>query len=178
MVFKKNPDLLAERAKYTQAVGALPGDQLLVNFIALFGPALSLLVVGLDHRFGWTDLVAPCGQYVAALLVALAHGLSMWAMVANRYFSAVSRIQKDRGQVVVTDGPYRLVRHPAYAGGLLASLALPFMLNALTALPPALVGFVALIIRTRNEDCMLMQELPGYKEYAQRTRFRLIPGIW
>jgi protein-S-isoprenylcysteine O-methyltransferase Ste14 len=99
-------------------------------------------------------------------------------MVANRFFSAVVRIQRDRGHEVVTTGPYRVLRHPAYAGGLLAYLSFPFMLDALWALLPALGVVAALIARTALEDRALNAELPGYAAYAARTRSRLIPGLW
>jgi protein-S-isoprenylcysteine O-methyltransferase Ste14 len=99
-------------------------------------------------------------------------------MVENEYFSAVARIQEDRGQEVVTSGPYRIVRHPSYAGSLLASLALPFMLEALWSLIPAGIMAAALAIRTALEDRMLREELEGYQSYAERTRSRLIPGVW
>jgi protein-S-isoprenylcysteine O-methyltransferase Ste14 len=98
--------------------------------------------------------------------------------VVNRYFSAVARIQQDRGQVVVTTGPYRIVRHPSYAGALVASLALPIMLDAIWALVPALVMVVALVIRTGLEDRMLRDELDGYESYAEETPYRLLPGLW
>ena len=99
-------------------------------------------------------------------------------MVANRFFSAVVRIQTDRGQTVVTSGPYRLVRHPGYAGGMLAWLAAPLALDSLWALLPAALTALALVIRTILEDRMLHAGLPGYAEYAQRTRARLLPGVW
>jgi protein-S-isoprenylcysteine O-methyltransferase Ste14 len=99
-------------------------------------------------------------------------------MIVNRFFSAVARIQADRGQVVVTTGPYRFVRHPSYAGGLLAALAIPLMLDALWTYIPTLVLCIPLVIRTAFEDRLLLEGLDGYTNYARNTRFRLIPGIW
>ena len=137
-----------------------------------------MIVVGLDQRFGWSTIIPEIGQYLAALVVAGGSGLAVWASVVNPYFSAVARIQRDRGQVVVTTGPYRIVRHPSYAGALLASLAIPIMLDAIWALVPALLLVVALIIRTKLEDRMLMEELGGYPAYAAETSYRLILGVW
>jgi protein-S-isoprenylcysteine O-methyltransferase Ste14 len=88
------------------------------------------------------------------------------------------RIQADRGHKVVTTGPYRLVRHPAYAGLIVFMLASALALESLWALIPAAMVVVVLIVRTALEDRTLLAELPGYAEYAQRTRFRLLPGIW
>jgi protein-S-isoprenylcysteine O-methyltransferase Ste14 len=178
IVLKRNPDTLRERARFTESEGTKSWDRLLVGIVGIYGPMAMTIVAGLDHRFGWSETIAAPWQYVAAMGVAGAYGLAVWAMVVNPYFSAVARIQEDRGQEVVTSGPYRLVRHPSYAGALVASLAFPFMLDALWALIPAVGMAVALIVRTRLEDRMLLEELAGYEEYAEDTRHRLIPGLW
>ena len=178
IVFKRNPDTLRERARFTTAEGTESWDRILVAIVGLLGPMAMVIVVGLDQRFGWSTIIPEIGQYLAALVVAGGYGLAVWAMVVNPYFSAVARIQRDRGQVVVTTGPYRIVRHPSYAGALLASLAIPIMLDAIWALVPALLLVVALIIRTKLEDRMLMEELGGYPAYAAETSYRLIPGVW
>jgi len=178
LAWRRNPDLLRERARFTQAEGTQPWDRVLVGIGALYGPLAMMVVAGLDHRLGWSMSIPVYGQYLAAAAVAVGFGLGVWAMAVNPYFSAVARLQRDRGQVVVTSGPYRLVRHPSYAGGLLATLALPFMLSALWALAPGLVIVAVLVIRTKLEDEMLMDGLEGYRQYAQRTRYRLIPGVW
>jgi protein-S-isoprenylcysteine O-methyltransferase Ste14 len=110
--------------------------------------------------------------------VALGYGLAVWAMSVNPFFSAVARIQTDRGHTVIAAGPYRSVRHPAYAGGLLSALTLPLMLDAPWALLPGLAMAAALILRTHIEDTALQVGLPGYREYARSNRSRLIPGVW
>lgn len=153
-------------------------DRVLVMIVGLFGPVATMIVAGLDHRWGWSAIVPEVGQALAPLVIAAGYGLAVWAMVENRYFSAVARIQKDRGQKVVTTGPYRLVRHPSYAGAILGYLAVPVMLDALWSLIPAMVMLVALTIRTGLEDQMLREELEGYQSYAEKTRYRLIPGLW
>lgn len=178
IVFKRNPETLRERARFTSSEGTKPWDRVLVMIVGLFGPMATMLVAGLDRRFGWSGSVPVPVQYLAALVVAAGYSLAVWAMVVNPYFSAVARIQEDRGQVVVKTGPYRIVRHPSYAGAVLASLALPFMLETLWALAPALGMAVAVVIRTRLEDCMLREGLPGYESYAKETRYRLMPGVW
>jgi protein-S-isoprenylcysteine O-methyltransferase Ste14 len=99
-------------------------------------------------------------------------------MVENAFFSSVARIQEDRAQEVVTTGPYRIVRHPSYAGALVAALALPFMLDAMWALIPAVMLGAVLVLRTALEDRMLSEELEGYQRYMERTRYRLVPGLW
>jgi protein-S-isoprenylcysteine O-methyltransferase Ste14 len=99
-------------------------------------------------------------------------------MVVNAYFIATVRIQDDRGQQVISHGPYAFVRHPGYFGTILMNLAVPFLLNSLWALIPALGVAAVLIVRTYLEDEILQEELPGYKEYTQKVHFRLFPGIW
>lgn len=174
----KNPDLLRERAQFTSAEGTPPADRWLVSIVGIIGPTFMSLVAGLDHRWGWSPALPTAVQNIGALVVAAAYGLAVWAMVVNRYFSAVVRVQKDRGQTVVSNGPYAIVRHPAYASSLWAALAFPFMLNALWALLPGLGLCIALVLRTRLEDALLQAELPGYQAYANQTRYRLLPGIW
>jgi protein-S-isoprenylcysteine O-methyltransferase Ste14 len=99
-------------------------------------------------------------------------------MVANRYFSGIVRIQTDRGHQVVSAGPYRFVRHPGYVGGILASFAMPLALGSVVALIPAVISVALTVVRTALEDKTLQAELPGYADYAQRVRHRLLPGVW
>jgi protein-S-isoprenylcysteine O-methyltransferase Ste14 len=178
MVWRKWPDALRERGRFTEAEGVQSWDRFLSFVVGLLGPTVIGIVAGLDHRFGWSPTLPGTVVAVATLLVAVGFGLGAWAMVANRYFSAVARIQRDRGQSVVSRGPYRFVRHPAYAGALLSGLATPVMLSALWAWVPALGAMVAVVVRTRLEDRMLLEGLEGYADYAEDTPYRLIPGIW
>jgi len=178
VVLRRNPETLRERARFTSSEGTKAWDRILVMIVGLYGPMATMSVAGLDHRWDWSAIVPEAGQYLATLLVAGGYGLAVWAMVENRYFSSVARIQKDRGQQVVTTGPYRIARHPSYAGAILASLALPMMLDAVWSLIPAMIVVVALIVRTGLEDRMLRAELEGYQGYAEKTRYRLIPGVW
>jgi protein-S-isoprenylcysteine O-methyltransferase Ste14 len=178
IVLRRNPALLRERADFAGAEGTKRWDRFLVLIVGLIGPMVMVVIAGLDQRFGWSDLVPTFGQWIAALFIAAGYGMAVWAMVVNPYFSAVVRIQQDRGQVVITTGLYRLVRHPSYAGALVASVAFPIMLDALWALIPAIPMIIAVVIRTKLEDDMLRAELDGYAAYAQATPWRLIPGIW
>ncbi len=172
------PDMLHERAHSLDAADIPQWDRWLMPVVALFGLFVSVLVAGLDHRNGWSAEVTTGVQWVAALLVAAGYLLSSWAFLSNRFFSAMARIQTERNHTVVESGPYRFVRHPGYAGGLLSYLAFPFMLGTLLALIPAVLTGVALILRTALEDRMLQKGLHGYAEYARRVRSRLIPGVW
>jgi len=99
-------------------------------------------------------------------------------MLANRFFSSHVRIQTERGHQVVDRGPYRIVRHPGYAGLLVTWVAAPLFFSSYWMLIPTVIAIAAGVWRAALEDHTLQEELPGYKEYARRVRYRLLPGIW
>ena len=174
----KHPDLAAERARWTEGQDYKSWDRKLMPIIAIYGPLLMWLVAGLDKRFNGSPQLPLILELATFAVVILGYLFSAWAMVVNRFFSAVVRIQTERGHTVVTTGPYRFVRHPGYAGGAIGYLATPLALGTLWVFVPALLTIAALVIRTALEDRTLQAELPGYAEYTQRTRYRLLPGVW
>lgn len=178
LVARKNPDLLAERAQASEGEGVKPWDKAIVPLIAIYGPIVTWIVAGLDVRFGWSPQIPLVLQLAALIIVALGSAVGTWAMVANKFFSAYVRIQTDREHTVATGGPYRYVRHPGYAGGLIAWLVAPVMFGSLWAFIPAGVVVCATIVRTALEDKSLLEELNGYRDYAQQVRYRLVPGLW
>jgi protein-S-isoprenylcysteine O-methyltransferase Ste14 len=95
-----------------------------------------------------------------------------------KFFSITVRIQTDRGQKVIQNGPYRVIRHPGYIGGILMGIGNALVLGSLWALIPAGIMAIMLIIRTSLEDLTLQKELPGYLEYTKKVVYRLIPGLW
>ena len=137
-----------------------------------------LIVCGLDGgRFGW----APLSTWVRVLgwlAMVAAAGLVWWTASVNTFLSRTVRIQEERGQRVITDGPYRYVRHPMYTGVILFVLSIPAVLGSGWGMAVGVVIGVVFVIRTALEDRTLRAELPGYKEYAQQTRYRLLPRIW
>ncbi len=137
-----------------------------------------LILAGLDAgRFTWAE--APlAGQMLGWLGAVLAGYLVFMSASVNTFLSRTVRIQNDREQKVIDTGPYGRVRHPMYLGVIVLMVSIPLLLGSLWALiPGGLIG-VLFIIRTKLEDRTLMDELPGYREYAQRVRYRIIPGIW
>lgn len=174
---RRNPDIISERARSMDMQDAKPWDKILSPALA-FGSLLILIVAGADKGFGWTTPFTLNAKLAALLVVILGYAIGSWALVENKFFSGVVRIQTDRGHRVVTTGPYRFVRHPGYAGALWTYLATPILFDSLWAFIPSLLLFAVLVLRTSLEDRTLQAELPGYAEYAQRTRFRLFPGIW
>jgi len=135
-------------------------------------------VAGLDERFGWSHQITPVIHLIGLTFYGLGQGLFSWAMASNKNFSTAVRIQMDRGHTVATSGPYRYIRHPGYMGYIVSSLGMALALGSLWAIIPA--GLIAcfLVVRTVLEDRTLQDELPGYKDYAQGVRYRLLPGIW
>lgn len=174
---RRNPDIISERARSMDMQDAKPWDKILSPALA-FGSLLILIVAGADKGFGWTTPFTLNAKLAALLVVILGYAIGSWALVENKFFSGVVRIQTDRGHRVVTTGPYRFVRHPGYAGALWTYLATPILFDSLWAFIPSLLLFAVLVLRTSLEDRTLQAELPGYAEYAQRTRYRLFPGIW
>ncbi len=168
------PDLVAERL--------LPGpggrDY---GFTIAFVPLLlgQLVVAGLDvGRFHWSDTVSPAVQVIGLAAMAIALATMLWATSVNRFFSSVIRIQTERGHRVITAGPYRFVRHPAYAVTPLLFVGGGLALGSWLATLIGLLLFVAVIRRTADEDRILRAELEGYDRYAERVRYRLFPGVW
>jgi protein-S-isoprenylcysteine O-methyltransferase Ste14 len=178
LVWRVNPELIKERAESLDKTDVKPWDRVIVPLVAIFGPWILLLVAGLDKRNGWSPEVAPWLQWLALAVMVLGYALGIWAMLSNRFFSGVVRIQTDRGHIVETGGAYRYVRHPGYVGGILGDIAMPIILGSLWALAVSGVLIIAIVIRTALEDRTLQAELPGYKEYTQQTRYRLLPGVW
>ena len=176
IVLHHNPDLLAERLgprkgekRWDAAIVPLLGLVTLVRYI----------LAGLDRRYGWAGGLPVAVQLVALVLCALGYDvLFVWATAANTFFSRIMRIQTERGHAVATGGPYRYVRHPAYAGAILYELAVPFLLASWPALVASGLSALLLALRTALEDRTLQAELTGYADYAHQVRYRLLPGIW
>ncbi len=178
LILLKNPDMARERAEAGQKENVKAWDKILVPLIAIYGPLVSWIIAGLDERFGWTPDLPDYIQIIALCVIFLGTMVSTWAMVVNRFFSSHVRIQTDRGHTVVSAGPYHVVRHPGYAGGIIAWMVTPIFFSSYWVLIPAVVVIILTIIRTTLEDRTLQEELPGYREYTERVHYRLLPGIW
>jgi len=135
----------------------------------------TFLIPGLDQRFGWS-LVPWLVVVLSDLLVLSGYLFLVRVLKENSYASRVVEVQE--GQTVITTGPYALVRHPMYLGTFVMLVFSPLALGSYWALIPAALTPVFLVLRIRDEENMLLQELPGYREYTTRTRYRLIPGVW
>ena len=179
LVARRHPDLISERGKFMQHQDIKPWDNLLARLVGL-GGGLIPMVAGLDARLGWSsvDFSLPV-ELVALGVILIGYAIGSWALMENRFFSGVVRIQKERGHHVVSTGPYAWVRHPGYASALLTYFATPLLLDSSWTFVPVAFLTIVLLVRTDLEDRTLKNELPGYKEYASwKTRYRLLPGIW
>ncbi len=151
----------------------------IVRVLAILGFAGTLILPGIDAGRGhWTDSVPIAVQIISMIGFAVALIISTWARTVNRFFSSAVRIQTDRGHYVITDGPYRLIRHPGYLGFILVSIFTGPALGSWLGLLPPLIILATFIRRAAVEDSMLRSDLPGYAEYAGRVRYRLVPGVW
>lgn len=174
---KKNPGLLAERGKYTDHEDTQPWDKILSPLVG-FGGVLILIVAGLDAVLGWSAMLSFPLRMIGLVILLAGHVLGGYALVENAFFSGVVRLQKERGHHVIETGPYAWVRHPGYAGALLTYVGTPLLLNSWWAFLPVVFMWTVLIYRTQKEDRFLQENLDGYKEFTQKTKYRLFPGLW
>lgn len=171
---QRSPDLIRERS---QIASNVKGWDKAINGLYVVLLFTLLLVAGLDVRYGWSSIaiavqVVAYAGFIAAIFV-------IWyALVENPFAARYARIQDDRDQVVISSGPYRIVRHPMYAAIIVLMICLPLELGSLAALLPGVLISALYVLRSKLEDRMLLEELPGYADYAQQTRYRLLPGVW
>lgn len=169
-----DPDLARERMR--------PGGKRPPLGLQLFSIVLVAhwCLAGLDYgRFHWSDSVPGWLQWLSLAALAAAYALCLWAMYVNRFFSSVARIQSDRGQSVISRGPYAIIRHPGYLAGIIIMIASGLALDSwLAALFLAVFSLPFLLYRVITEDRMLQAQLPGYRAYAQHVRWRLLPRLW
>ena len=176
VVIPRSPELLLERSRRNP--GVIHWDRTLMPLSAGVLPLFTWIIAGLHLRYDWGMAVGVNLQIVATTLTVGGYALIVWAMGANPFFSAVVRIQEERGHTVSSAGPYRFIRHPGYLGATIFSTAIPLMLGSWWAVIPGVAASLLFVLRTYLEDKTLQEELPGYTRYTQEVEFRLIPGIW
>jgi protein-S-isoprenylcysteine O-methyltransferase Ste14 len=174
-LFKKSPGLAEERK--TANTKSKPWDVKLVRLINIALPSM-VIIAAFDNRFHFFPAVPLAVSVVALLLMIMAATLTYLSIAANPFFSSHVRIQEDRDHKVMTTGPYRIIRHPGYAGSMIFNLSVAMVLGSWAALPIGLATILLLIYRTAKEDRVLTVELTGYYTYTQQVRYRLLPGVW
>jgi protein-S-isoprenylcysteine O-methyltransferase Ste14 len=172
-IYRQSPDLLKARMKEAGGRVRLRADR---AFVVL--SISQWIIAGLDQRFHWSDSVPLVGVVAGLVIVAIGWGLTTWSVWVNPFFSPAVRIQAERGQRVISTGPYAIVRHPGYATILLCLVASAVALNSLLSIIPAVIYLAVTVRQTAIEDRMLHDELAGYADYAAKVRYRLIPGVW
>jgi protein-S-isoprenylcysteine O-methyltransferase Ste14 len=176
-LLKTDPALLAERMKSPLSADQRPRDRVVILGINVFF-IVWLVFMGLDaRRFGWSHTPA-WAQVIGALLIVGAFYGWVGVLRANSFASVTVRVQRERGQTVISTGPYAVVRHPMYAYVVLLLIGTPLLLGSLWGLLGLFVAMPLVAVRALGEEDLLMDGLPGYREYAAKVRFRLLPGVW
>jgi protein-S-isoprenylcysteine O-methyltransferase Ste14 len=173
-LMKKDPKLLQRRMRGGPAAEKRPAQKIAMLLTSIVFVAL-LVVPAIDHRLGWSRM-PPSVALAGDLLVALGFLAVFFVFRVNSFASAT--IELADGQHVVSTGPYALVRHPMYAGGLVLLFGMPLALGSWWGLIVVAVMIPALMWRLLDEERFLARMLPGYFDYMQNVRYRLIPGAW
>ena len=177
LLARHDPALLNEQLRPPIQTDQIPADKVFMSLLLLL-VCVWLVFMALDAaRFGWSSVPAWV-QAIGALSLFLSVGISYRTMRENSFAAPVVKIQKDRGQTVITTGPYSYVRHPMYFGGLFFFIGTPLLLGSWWGLAFALVITVLICFRISIEEKALRAGLDGYDDYATRVRYRLIPLIW
>ena len=176
VVIPRSPGLLIERSRSSPNVK--DWDKVVMPLAAGLLPLAAWILSGLTERWSWGPPVSDAAQLAGFLLTVSGHGVIVWAMGVNPFFSPMVRIQEDRDHQVADRGPYRLIRHPGYFGAILFTVGIPLLLGSWWGMIPSLVSVALYFLRTALEDQTLSSELPGYVDYMERVRYRLILGVW
>ncbi|MEH2526531.1 MULTISPECIES: methyltransferase family protein [unclassified Bradyrhizobium] len=173
---KTDPALLAERMRPTFQANQPAADKIFM-LIFLLALLLWLVVIGLDRRANASD-VPLLLQVLGLAMYLLSIAFIMWVFRENSFAAPVVKVQAARHQRVISSGPYAFVRHPMYSGVMLYFLGIPLLLGSWWGLAFAPVFAVLFAIRARIEERALLEGLPDYADYAERVRYRLVPGLW
>jgi protein-S-isoprenylcysteine O-methyltransferase Ste14 len=172
-----DPDLLRERMSPFVQRDQEASDRTLMKIISI-AFVVWLVFMPLDAcRFGWSH-VPLWVRWIGAIAIAVSLAIVHWTVLENRYAVVVVRVQRERGQHVITTGPYRFVRHPMYAGAILLFVGTPLLLGSWYGLIGAAIIMALFCVRITIEERTLRAELEGYTEYAAGVPYRLIPGVW
>lgn len=175
---RRHPGLTAARQDTENFRNAKAWDRVLAPLMAVSVAYPLMMVAGLDHRYSWSPEFPLWLNVVGFVLIALGYAFASWALAENRFFFSTTIIRRDLGHTVCDSGPYRFVRHPGYTGNILPLLGIVLALGSVWTFIPAAAALFISAIRTALEDRTLQEELPGYRDYARRVRYRLIPGIY
>ena len=167
----RDPALLVRRMQFREK----EREQQVIVRLANLAFIIGFVLPGLDHRYGWSGVPA-WASLLADALVLLGYAIVFFVFRENSYTSRIVEVVE--GQTVVTTGPYAAVRHPMYAGIILMYLAIPIALGSFWALACFVPVIALIVVRALDEERVLTRDLAGYAEYAQKVRYRVVPGVW
>jgi protein-S-isoprenylcysteine O-methyltransferase Ste14 len=171
----KNPNLFKRRGKVGQ--GTKTWDKVLLVLFGLMYIS-TVIVAAFDERYQWS-VMSGWLWFAGFVMYGVSVFIMCWSMSVNKHFEKTVRIQKDFGHQVIDSGPYKIARHPGYVGTILGmAISVPLLLGSWWAFVPAILSIIFITYRTFLEDETLRKELNGYEAYAQKVRYRLIPGVW
>jgi len=173
-VAKYDPALLKRRTEAGISHEKEPAQKIIISFLFAAFPAL-LVLPALDHRFGWSSVPWFASAFGDALL---AFSFYIFYLVSKVNTYAAANVRVEEGQKVISTGMYGFVRHPMYFGALFLLVGTPIALGSWWSLLVVPVFIPILVVRTLNEEKVLARDLPGYVEYMQKVRYRLVPHIW
>ncbi|RAV13491.1 isoprenylcysteine carboxylmethyltransferase family protein [Mycolicibacterium sp. GF69] len=173
-LFSTNSTALERRMRAGPTAETRPAQKAFI--IGWYSTLAGIFVIsGLDHRLDWSAVpTALC--FAGDVLVALGLGVMMLVVIQNSYAGATVRVEE--GQKVISSGLYGLVRHPMYTGNVILMVGIPLALGSYWGLLFVVPGLIVLILRIRDEEKLLTEELGGYSEYTQQVRYRLVPTMW
>jgi protein-S-isoprenylcysteine O-methyltransferase Ste14 len=173
---KNKEELAAERSEVKS--GTKSWDKIIIGLSAVT-LLITYVVAGLDSgRFQWSQGFHWGINAIGVILILLGEVIFLLAQKQNKFFSSLMRIQSERGHTVCDTGIYKIIRHPAYFGNIITALGIPLILGSVLSFIPSVVSIFLIVIRTSLEDKTLINELDGYRDYTNRTRYRLLPLIW
>lgn len=173
-LMRTNPAALDRRMRAGPLAESRPVQRILISVVFICFPAMFVLSA-LDHRFGWSAVPAAVAV-LGDVLVAIGLGMAMLVVVQNGY--AAANVTVEAGQTLVSTGLYGWVRHPMYTGNVILMGGVPLALGSYWGLVFVIPGVIVLVLRIRDEERLLTQELGGYGDYTQHVRYRLLPYVW
>ena len=178
VILKVNLQLFNERGSWNKKKDTKRWDKILLKIFGTIGVYFHAILMALDvGRFEWSHL-SPWFIVPGMILYTGSFNLVYWAMAENTHFETTVRIQHERNHQVITTGPYRIVRHPGYAGLIMANFGSTMILGSIYGFITAFATLIVLVIRTWLEDRTLAAELDGYQAYRKKVKYRLFPLIW
>jgi protein-S-isoprenylcysteine O-methyltransferase Ste14 len=176
LTLKNKDGLAAERSGVKS--GTKSWDKKIIGLSAIT-LIITYIVAGLDvGRFQWSQELHWSIYAVGLILILFGEVIFLAAQNENNFFSSIMRVQTDRGHTVCDTGVYKIIRHPSYFGGIITAIGIPLVLGSLWSLIPSFISIILIVLRTSLEDKTLMNELDGYREYAAKTVYKLLPYIW